>query len=88
MRERQNTFQPIGLNARGQWVNYNNTCLKCKHPMPLPEMNNKYCPKCSTLCQVPDRLEPAEEKAKKVCYKCGYSNLRGSIFCINCGTKL
>lgn len=90
MKERPESFQPIGLNTRGEWVNYNNTCTKCRHPMPLPEMNKKHCPECGTFCNVPNELEvaKAEEKAKKVCPKCGFKNSKLSIFCIACGTKL
>lgn len=90
MKERPKSFQPIGLNTRGEWVNLNHTCGKCRGPMPLPEMNKKHCPQCGTFCHVPSEQELAEadERAKKECSKCGYKNLRGAIFCISCGTKL
>lgn len=90
MDERPVTYTPIGLNKDGDWVNYNNKCTKCGHPMPLPEMNGKHCKRCGTLCHVPSPQEVAEanEKAKKECPKCGYRNSKDANFCIKCGTKL
>jgi len=81
---------PMGWSPEGEWVNPNNKCENCSRRMPLPEMNNKHCPKCGTFCHVPNKQElaEAEEKAKKECTKCGYRNSKDANFCIKCGTKL
>lgn len=81
---------PMGPNADGQWVNPNHKC-NCGERQPLPECEDKYCPKCGERQPGPKmQLEAAnlERLKKKVCLKCRHENDPSANYCTECGALI
>jgi predicted RNA-binding Zn-ribbon protein involved in translation (DUF1610 family) len=77
---------PVGLNDKGQIVNFANKCTKCGWHMPLPENAGKHCLNCGTKVDAsPIALTP---KPEQNCLACGATVGSHDKFCSNCGKTL
>jgi len=76
---------PKGWNSAGDLVDFTNTCKKCGRWLPLPEFNQKHCPKCGTYV---GGVSLRTEQPYKTCKACYQKNERGANFCVECGAKL
>jgi len=81
---------PIGPNAEGHWVNPNHKC-NCGERLPLPEHEDKYCPKCGERQPGPKMILEAENLRRlqnKICIHCRHENVPSASYCTECGAKL
>lgn len=94
MKDEPAVKRAMGPAADGSgWVNNNHTCIgaNCNERLPLPEWQDKFCPKCGTQQPGPKMhtlAQAAVEARKKECPKCQHINEEDANFCIMCGTKL
>ena len=82
----------VGISSNGEhWVDFNHKCSRCKHPMPLPDMEGKFCPNCGdrepTFRERREALEAAAQRLGITCPQCQAERQCGN-YCTECGAKL
>ena len=83
---------PIGVSADGKhWVDPNHRCAQCGDPMPLPEKEGKFCPRCGKRQPTYQEFQASAVSRPEIlgvkCPKCGAEKQNGN-FCTECGTRL